>query len=525
MLSGLLLVVSAGQARAEWASVTGNLNEADIRWAVSDPTNAAVMLAASERRVYRSVDGGQNWRQVFGMRGDSDRVWCIEFDRFDSRRLYAGTDKGLKISEDGGRRWSLLVPGIGENDRSVRCVAIEGPKRAWVGTANGLYELALDGRVFTKVSTLPAEVVHSLHVSAGTPSAILAATDKGIFLSRDRAKSWQAVCRKNGENEAASTTALEQFDIEEFAAAPFYSNLAFAPAQNRYYAATREGMMAAAADAVEWKKLDGQNLPDSKINFVDASSGTLFAATDRGVFRWDAAENRFIEVYEGFLSKEVRQLSYNPKGDYLLAATRKGVYLLAHPGWDRKAEVVPVLSLPGPSKESPGVLERFSTEPTIREVQDAAVRYAEVHPDKIAAWRSAAMKKAWLPTLSVDSDLSRDQNVDLDRGGTNDPDRFITGPVEESRDWSVGLSWDLGELVWNGDQTSIDTRSKLMVELRDDILSEVTHLYFERRRLQVQIALNSDADPAVAIERQIRLEELTAGIDGLTGGYLSRKTG
>jgi len=39
------------------------------------------------------------------------------------------------------------------------------------------------------------------------------------------------------------------------------------------------------------------------------------------------------------------------------------------------------------------------------------------------------------------------------------------------------------------------------MQLRDDILDEVTRLYFERGRLQ----------------------ELTADIDGLTGGYLSRR--
>ena len=132
------------------------------------------------------------------------------------------------------------------------------------------------------------------------------------------------------------------------------------------------------------------------------------------------------------------------------------------------------------------------------------------------------MKKAWLPTVSFTTDAGKDQNVDLDRGGTADPDTFIIGPPEKSTDWHVGLSWNMGELIWNDDQTSIDTRSKLMVELRDDLLNEVTHLYFERRQLQVEIWLHPPKELPLKLEKELKLQELTAGIDALTGGYFSR---
>ena len=62
-----------------------------------------------------------------------------------------------------------------------------------------------------------------------------------------------------------------------------------------------------------------------------------------------------------------------------------------------------------------------------------------------------------------------------------------------------------------------------MVQLRDDVLNEVTHLYYERRRLQVEMAMAPMRDLPIQIEKEIRLEELTANIDGLTGGYLSNR--
>ena len=78
-------------------------------------------------------------------------------------------------------------------------------------------------------------------------------------------------------------------------------------------------------------------------------------------------------------------------------------------------------------------------------------------------------------------------------------------------------------MVFSSEQTSIDVRSRLMVQLRDDILDEVTRLYFERRRLQLELASQDSLSPKARSEKELRLEELAASIDGLTGGYLSER--
>jgi hypothetical protein len=222
---------------------------------------------------------------------------------------------------------------------------------------------------------------------------------------------------------------------------------------------------------------------------------------------------------EGLGSKETNHIFYNPGGDYLIASTKNGLFRYRYPELKIAAQD-PGLEIKQVTAQE--ALDHFRSEPSIKEVHDAAIRYAEVQPSKIESWRRAAAIKALLPSVSLDGGVATDENIDLDRGGTGDPDKFIFGPKEKSYDWSVGLNWDLGELIWNDDQTSIDTRSKLMAELRDDVLNEVTHLYYERRRLHVEMALSSSKDLAVQIERQIRLDELTAGIDGLTGGYFSK---
>ncbi|MFH1413878.1 MAG: hypothetical protein ABIG56_03440, partial [Candidatus Omnitrophota bacterium] len=75
--------------------------------------------------------------------------------------------------------------------------------------------------------------------------------------------------------------------------------------------------------------------------------------------------------------------------------------------------------------------------------------------------------------------------------------------------------------IWNNDQTSIDVRSRLMVQLRDDILDEVTKIYFERLRVINEINSLSITEKKRRFEKELRLRELTAYLDGLTGGYFS----
>jgi len=59
------------------------------------------------------------------------------------------------------------------------------------------------------------------------------------------------------------------------------------------------------------------------------------------------------------------------------------------------------------------------------------------------------------------------------------------------------------------------------VKLRDQVLGEVTRLYFERRRLQAERLLTPKSDPMALVKEELRLMELTAGLDALTGGAFS----
>ena len=529
ILLAAMLFTPRLQAQNQWMDLSKSLNELDIRTVAIDHQDSKVIFAGCEKHLYKTDDSGGSWKQILGLRGNENKLHYIYIDPLDSKTIYACTDKGIERSLDGGKRWAPFYGGVEDRAKTVYYVTrnIQDPRFLWAGTRMGLFLVDARTADAKKLSSLPELAVYSILTVENAPNTVLVTTDHGIYKSADRGKHWNHALGaiKSEENSSLDVTVLGQFNIEELSegvsSGPAFSNLIFSKADQKFYAGTRNGVFQSPKDGVVWDHLSGQNLPDQKIKWITQTSKTFYVATNRGLFGWNTASESFYEIFEGLPSKEIQFLAYSPQGDFLIAGTKKGLFKLTYPELE--------ISLPENREmmapKAGDILDRFKNEPTITDIQNAAIAYAEVHPGKIEAWRKAAARRAFLPTLSVGGKMNQDQKIDIDRGGTNDPDKFILGPQEQNTDWSATLNWNLGDLIWNNDQTSIDTRSRLMVELRNDVLNEVTHLYYERRRLEVEMALASTRDLSVEIEKKLRLEELTACIYGLTGGYLSEKLG
>jgi hypothetical protein len=171
---------------------------------------------------------------------------------------------------------------------------------------------------------------------------------------------------------------------------------------------------------------------------------------------------------------------------------------------------------------SSGLIQEYlKTEPSIKNVQAAAIKYAEVSPEKIIQWRKGAAMKAMLPQVNVGLDRNTTDLWHWEGGSTTKADDDVLRKGNDSVEWGLTLSWDLSDLIWNDAQTSIDVRSKLMVELRDDILDQVNKLYFERLRVKAEVDNLALEDRNKRFDKMLKIEELTASLDSLTAGYYS----
>jgi hypothetical protein len=166
------------------------------------------------------------------------------------------------------------------------------------------------------------------------------------------------------------------------------------------------------------------------------------------------------------------------------------------------------------------VMRRFAHEPTIGEVHERAMRYARVHPEILDSIYRRMHAAAILPRfrVKVDKDLERDEAYDFEAGAA---DRFGVD-TDDDLETEFRAEWRLSDLVFTKEEVRMTRESGNLAELRADILDAVTKLYFERRRLQIELLLNPPVSIADAMNKELKLQELTAGIDALTGRWFSK---
>jgi len=170
------------------------------------------------------------------------------------------------------------------------------------------------------------------------------------------------------------------------------------------------------------------------------------------------------------------------------------------------------------------VLAEFSGEPTVQMVQRWTDDYARTSPDMIRSWNSAARGFAALPRLQVEYYTRNGWDRDFKYESVGGD--LATTPTSIDEDQQARIlvrgQWDLSELVMSSDRIRIINESQDAVKMRDKLLGNVTRLYFDRRRHQVEMLLNPRPSLEGQVEDELRLLELTASIDALTGGQFSR---
>lgn len=246
----------------------------------------------------------------------------------------------------------------------------------------------------------------------------------------------------------------------------------------------------------------------------------FLAATDRGIYVY--RHERWTPLNQGLESYRVNALVRMQ--DRIWAGTDNGLYVMDPQASRTVLRNVSVSRLASESAEPYD--GKLSHEPSIAEVHRLAIAYADVHPEKVIRWQRQARMRAWIPDVDIGVDGGRGwSRSDSLWGSSSSGGTHYNGPDDKSSSsdvgWDISLSWDLADLVWSSDQTSIDSRAKLMIELREDILNQITRLYFERKRIQRELTV-TDLDPSARWERELRIAELTALIDALTGGDFSR---
>lgn len=462
-----------------------------------DPVSGTLFVGTG-RALYRREDN--IWKAVCGIEEGAFRVNKIVSAK--NGEVFAATDKGLyAFGPKEGVCRGVLTP-ADEAEHDCVSVAVLQDETMFAGTRGGLFVKRPKQKEWVRPSAaFGSESVLSLW---GEGTVLYAAVASGVFRTGDYGKKWEKIfdtVAAQTENGAEDEDAPEE--VEEIE--PIVGDITGIDSDPAVlYVAARRGIFKTSDAGKTWLPLPLLGLEPSRVRsiFAGGAPRRVFVALDTGVAELKDGRWQMLILAHG-----CRQAVYGAGKLYIL--TEKEIYAYT---------ALPASADPAASSPERGGRESlgpFAVEPSVEDVQRMAIEYGELSDGKIRDWRRRANMKAFFPELSLDYD----KTVTTALGATYD--RVQVGPM----DWGVSLKWDLSKLVYNPDQTSIDTRSKLMVQLRNDVLSEVTRLYFERRRLQIELLQRPRQGEADEFEKKLRLAELTALIDRLTGGRFSRTSG
>lgn len=447
--------------------------------------------------------------------------------------IYAATDEGLFMSRGGFHHWDKIYNVHNIDEESCQAVLATGD-RIYLGTKSGLFYQEKNGGTWDKVGgEISGQPVRELALLKGK---ILVVTDRELF---------QGDIREEGRFQKVFGVAAN--DGEEIQEESFESGrplirrmLPIVGEEPLLILATTRGISRWHQATGQWENVPALGLPLPLLRdliYLKTSHNDMvfLAATDRGAFI--LRQDRWQPIYQGLETNQVLSLAVR-RDNQILALTESGLFSmdLGYPGGSYSQVSPEEKAQPGQPSISgltltfQKVREHFAFEPSITEVHRWAIRYADVGPEKIQRWYRESKAKAWLPDVSVGIDMDNNRTIsDSVWGSYTSGGQVYIGPddktVYDNTGFGISLSWDLADLVWSSDQTSIDSRSKLMAELREDILDQTTRIYFERRRNQIELMRGTDEDPRLRLETEMRIAELTALIDALTGGEFSRGIG
>ncbi len=162
---------------------------------------------------------------------------------------------------------------------------------------------------------------------------------------------------------------------------------------------------------------------------------------------------------------------------------------------------------------------QLAHEPSVSEVTREALSYFRVDPDSFDGLRSAARTRALLPLIA--GGFRMDQaDFSLEQARTIfQPQNIDETTNTQVMTFSIGGVWDLRELVFNAAEVQVYG----LIGVQRDLMLESIRTYYLRRQLMLRLLLRPPEDPLAYAALEMRVEEFTAVLDVLTGGWFSEE--
>ncbi len=459
-----------------------------------------------------------------------------------SGALWAATPSGLQEIE-AGTTHSVRQVGFGGNTESILRLACSGSAIA-AATEEGTYFSldgqtwhALEGRLrFARAEAVQWETDAGRHEKA-LGVAVQSAKVTRLWILSQGELWWSEVMPGNAMTEPVR--------IDGFAAFASRTPVDFMVTADEIFVLYTEGVAVAKRTPSQTvaKDLLRANAPGADVRLPQAwqwavlslapgaevkrlffASGTYWILTEQGLFaanhplqewRRAGAPIGFDAIYD-----------FCDMQDRVVVATASGVWQ-GLPQTENFSIPKGVEIEAGGDVASPSQLAFSAQDPGFAEVRAAALAYLRLERAHVENLSERITKRGFLPKFVLSGGRSRTTNF-----SRNYDETYSSGATHSLHDWerrrendwdvAASFAWDFGDTVYHNEMIDVSAERRKVLELRDRILDELAQLYFERQRVLLDLAAQTDRAAPEALRLKLRAQELSAGIDAWTGGWFSR---
>jgi len=193
LLIGLFILLTTVTARAEgnivWTMTTGPTGGFVSALALA-PNAPGILYAGSNSGVYLTRDDGARWYLVAKGLPDDPTTTALAVTR-DPSTVLAGTFSGIYRTRDAGANWTAADPRLANQTIHAFLGEPQNPNLIYAATATTVLRSENGGDTWTDVGA-DLKSVRVWTLAHADASVLYAATDAGIFVSRDRGAHWQS---------------------------------------------------------------------------------------------------------------------------------------------------------------------------------------------------------------------------------------------------------------------------------------------------------------------------------------------
>ncbi len=323
---GLFISHDAGQ---NWTKVEA-MSGQSIRALSQAPSNPKILVAGTLKGVFRSEDGGEQWKQISpASSNELHEVESIAIDPKDPNTIYAGTWHLPWKTTDGGANWHNIKQGL-IDDSDVFSIIIDPavPQTVYTSACSGIYKSDNGGEQYHKIQGIPstARRTRVLMQDPVDHNIVYAGTTEGLYRTVTGGTNWTRI---TGPDVIINDVFVDPKDDKHVMLATDRSGVLDSHDQGATFTPANNGFSQRQVTALLVDNKNPQTFYAGVVN--DKIYGGVFVSEDGGK-TWQQRST-------GLDGRDVFSLAQSPDG-VLLAGTSHGIFAWTGSKWEPQNKIV-----------------------------------------------------------------------------------------------------------------------------------------------------------------------------------------